>query len=54
MGHPTKCKAFTSKWDTTLLLYAFKLNSALAKAEKWHLEGCMRKFKAGWLDVRTL
>jgi hypothetical protein len=52
MGHPTKCTTFTSKWENTLQLCAFKLNSALAKADNWHLEGCMRKVKAGWLDVR--
>lgn len=34
---------FLAKWNTTVLSWAFKLNSILDTAEIWHLKGCTLK-----------
>jgi hypothetical protein len=45
---PTKCETFSPEQENTVLLWAFKLNSALGAAENWHLKGHMLNVKKVW------
>lgn len=42
---PIKCTSISSKGENTVLQWAFKLLSAWATAENWHLEGHVLKVK---------
>jgi hypothetical protein len=46
-----KCTSFSSERESIVLQWAFKLNSYLAAANTWHLEGSMLMVKIVMLGI---